>query len=428
MAGHSLPRRGVLQKHEARQAMTMLLPTVVIVLSVIAFPLLANFWISIKPISLGDLRPPKPIAREQVKIVATDSGKDAIVVRYRVRNSSRKTPLSDIVLHDTLAGLKITPVGTDDGDACRVAKDIVCTLPSLAAGGRTLLLLTLQAVDIQAAAAALKKDKPSMSAEADAILLNATFSWKNYRALFRADDFWEVIKVSLIYTIGGTGGALLLGLFAALLMAQPFRGRAIWRGLLLFPYVAPVIAVAFTWVILFDPFSGTVNALLVNSGAVDEPISFFGVRAVPFALFGLTFNFPLALASVIAFECWRYFPLAFLFILARMQSLNADLDDAAAIDGASPLQKFYHIIMPQLIGIMSVMFLLRFIWTFNKFDDIFLLTGGASGTRTLVVNVYEQAFALSNIGAGAAAAVVVFFVLMFCCLLYFRFAPKGEGW
>jgi len=98
------------------------------------------------------------------------------------------------------------------------------------------------------------------------------------------------------------------------------------------------------------------------------------------------------------------------------------------MDGATPFQKFWHVVMPQLVGILSVMFLLRFIWTFNKFDDIFLLTGGASGTRTLVVNVYEQAFAISNIGAGAAAAAVVFAVLLVCCAVYFRFAPKGEGW
>jgi hypothetical protein len=90
--------------------------------------------------------------------------------------------------------------------------------------------------------------------------------------------------------------------------------------------------------------------------------------------------------------------------------------EAAEMDGASPFQKFWYLSLPQLLGILSVLFLLRFIWTFNKFDDIFLLTGGNAGTRTLTVNVYEQAFALSNIGAGAAVAVVIF-----ACLLLFSF-------
>ena len=72
------------------------------------------------------------------------------------------------------------------------------------------------------------------------------------------------------------------------------------------------------------------------------------------------------------------------------------------MDGASPFQQFWYLSMPMLLGILSVLFLLRFIWTFNKFDDIFLLTGGNAGTRTLTVNVYEQAFAISNIGAGCS--------------------------
>ena len=83
--------------------------------------------------------------------------------------------------------------------------------------------------------------------------------------------------------------------------------------------------------------------------------------------------------------------------------------------------------MPQLLGILSVLFLLRFIWTFNKFDDIFLLTGGNAGTRTLTVNVYEQAFAISNIGAGAAVAVIIFCCLLLFSIFFFRFISREEG-
>ena len=76
---------------------------------------------------------------------------------------------------------------------------------------------------------------------------------------------------------------------------------------------------------------------------------------------------------------------------------------------------------------MAVLFLLRFIWTFNKFDDIFLLTGGNAGTRTLTVQVYEQAFALNNLGAGAAVAVLVFVLLAVFATIYFRAMPEEEG-
>jgi multiple sugar transport system permease protein len=233
--------------------------------------------------------------------------------------------------------------------------------------------------------------------------------------------------VSLAYTVFGTAGALIMGLFAALLLNEAFKGRAFLRGLFLFPYVAPVIAVAYTWVTLLDPNSGTLNAILIQMGAVETPINFLGQRYAEFSLLGIPIKFPVALTTVIAFEAWRYFPLAFLFILARMQSIGTDMYEAAEMDGASPFQQFWYLSLPQLAAILAILFLLRFIWTFNKFDDIFLLTGGAAGTRTLTVNVYEQAIGLSNIGAGAAVAVVVFAVLLTFALIFFKFSPKEEG-
>ena len=130
---------------------------------------------------------------------------------------------------------------------------------------------------------------------------------------------------------------------------------------------------------------------------------------------------------VILFEIWRYFPLSFLFILARMQSIPKDVYEAAEMDGASPLQQFWFLSLPNIVGILAILFLLRFIWTFNKFDDIFLLTGGNAGTRTLTVNVYEQAFAVSNLGAGAAVASVVFVILLGVSGVFIYFSPKDHG-
>ena len=233
-----------------------------------------------------------------------------------------------------------------------------------------------------------------------------------------------MLKVSVYYTVFGTAGALVVGLFAAQIMKRSFPGRSLVRGLLLFPYVAPVIAVAFSWVVLFDPFSGIVNAMLVQTNITDNPINFFGQRSIVVDFFGFSFGLPLALTMVIIFEIWRYFPLAFLFILARMQSIPSDIYEAAEIDGATPLQQFWFLSMPFIAGILAILFLLRFIWTFNKFDDIFLLTGGNAGTRTLTVSVYEQAFAISNLGAGAAVAVVIFVLLLIFAIIFIRFAPK----
>ena len=304
-------------------------------------------------------------------------------------------------------------------------KELICDLNKVSSKSSGKIILKIHKNDQwQKNLDNLKKTKPLVSFRSKNVLTSFEFSTENFKKVFSATEFFEVLKVSFYYTIFGTAGALLVGLFAAQILQKSFKGRSLVRGLLLFPYVSPVIAVAFAWVILFDPFSGIINSMLVQMNVIDKPINFFGQKYADIIIFGYLFKFPLALSMVIAFEIWRYFPLSFLFILARMQSFPEEVYDAAKIDGASPFQQFYYISLPFLIGIMSILFLLRFIWTFNKFDDIFLLTGGNAGTRTFTVNVYEQAFAISNLGAGAAVAVVIFVFLLTFSLLFMKYSKK----
>ncbi len=414
-----------MQRREMWLAYLMLAPTFAIILVIVAGPLLANFWISVKPVRLGDLRPPTVLVNERLRGSPKAAG-DSATLEYRLRNSSRDEEIRNVTLKDEVPdGFTVT--GLPDGCALD-GPALTCTIGTVEPGWSD--RLRLEGTVSEAFLAADRPERasePAISGEADNVLTNFEFTFENFSRIFSAAEFWSVLRVTFYYTIFGTGGALVLGLFAAQLLNTAFIGRGFLRGLFLFPYVSPVIAVAFTWVVLFDPFSGTLNALLTKMGVVADPINFFGQRAVEFSFLGIPMEFPLALSTVIAFEAWRYFPLSFLFILARMQSINTDMYEAAEMDGATPLQQFWYLSLPQLMGILSVLFLLRFIWTFNKFDDIFLLTGGNAGTRTLTVDVYEQGFALSNLGAGAAVAVVVFVVLVTFATLFIRFSPKEEG-
>jgi len=419
--------RGPLSTGEMRLAYSMILPTLLIVMSIVLLPLLANFWISFKPVQLGDLRPPEVRANERMKPVPTASG-DVSEISYRLRNSSQQGSIDDVVLTDSLPdGLNID--GTLDSRCDFSNQVLTCNLGVYEAGKRETLIVPVIATNSYIDNPIKPRaSKPLLVGDSDNILTNTVFSLDNYRKIFSASEFWSVLRVSLYYTVFGTLGALLFGLFAAQLLNTKFPGRGILRGFFLFPYVAPVIAVAFAWVLLLDAGpGGTLNAILMKIGAADGPVNFLGQRAVPFTIFGFTLKFPVALTTVISFEVWRYFPLSFLFILARMQSMSSEQYEAAEMDGATPLQQFWYISLPQLAGILAVLFLLRFIWTFNKFDDIFLLTGGGAGTRTLTVDVYEQAFAVSNLGAGAAVAVVVFVVLLCSALLFFKYSPQDDG-
>ncbi|MEM6406819.1 MAG: sugar ABC transporter permease [Pseudomonadota bacterium] len=417
---------GPLAKREMRFAYSLLLPTFLVVLSVVLFPLLANFWIAFKPIQLGDLRTPSVLVNERLMDKLETVGAEGDI-RYRVRNSSRKSDIEDIVMTDTVpASLTILSV---DERCLQDGQNLTCDLGDYEGGKR-------EDIIVRVAATQAFVDTPDNIKDSDPVftfvpenaLLSGDFTFENFSKLFNSSDFWPVLWASLYYTIFGTLGALVMGLFAAQLLNLSFRGRSVLRGLFLSPYVAPVIAVAFAWVLLLDAGpGGTLNALLQQLGVIEAPINFLGTRAVTLDFGLFTFDFPVALTVVILFEVWRYFPLAFLFILARMQSMSTDIYEAAEIDGATPIQQFWYISLPQLMGILAVLFLLRFIWTFNKFDDIFLLTGGAAGTRTLTVNVYEQAFAVSNLGAGAAVAVVVFAVLLFFALIFFKFSPEDDA-
>jgi multiple sugar transport system permease protein len=403
---------GPLARKEARLAWGLLLPTLLAVSLVVILPLLSVFWISFKPVGLADLRPPSPVVREDLRGKPAAAGDEA-TVRYRLRNSSQDKMISGVMLTDAWPdGLTVQELDP----RCEIAGGTLsCDFGDWEGGYRERLMIPViveqaffdAGLDVDASEAVL-------TGKAENILTNTEFTLENFARIFDGDEFWSVLGVTLFYTVFGTIGALVMGLFAAMLLNRSFRGQGILRGLYLFPYVAPVIAVAFSWILLFDPFSGSANALLLQMGVTSEAINFFGER-------------PLALIMVTLFEIWRYFPLSFLFILARMQSIDTDMYEAADMDGASPFQKFWYLSVPQLLGILSVLFLLRFIWTFNKFDDIFLLTGGNAGTRTLTVNVYEQAFAVSNIGAGAAVAVVIFLCLLVFSGFFFKFMAKEEG-
>jgi len=237
--------------------------------------------------------------------------------------------------------------------------------------------------------------------------------WENYQKVF--DDFafkfqgmqsWGAAVTSIVYSFAGTALTLLVGLIAALLLNRPFRGRGLARAIFLFPYVAPVVSIAFVWRWLLDPRpSGVLNDILMRLHIIDLPMAYLSQRG-------------LALLLVIFFEAWRYFPFAMLMILARLQAIDTTLYEAAEVDGANAIKKFWFITLPELRYVLGAIFLLRLMWTFNKFDDIFLLTGGGFGTKVLPVLTYEFSFRLFDFGRGAATAMILLAILVVFITLY----------
>ena len=243
-------------------------------------------------------------------------------------------------------------------------------------------------------------------------------SLDNYRKV-TSGDFRGLLLRTFVYAAAGTTVAMALGLWAALVVRQAFRGRRLVRGLLLFPYVVPVVAAALLWRTMLNPQYGIVNSWLESLGG--QPVNF--LLQSDGELFG--FKVPLAFTVVVLFEGWRSFPFAFLFILARLQAIPAELEEAAVIDGATPLQRFRYVLMPELKAVFATIFLLRFIWTFNAFDEVYLLTAGAANTELVSIEVVNWLFGRLDVGAAAALSIVLAVTLGITLAVYFRwFYPK----
>jgi multiple sugar transport system permease protein len=252
------------------------------------------------------------------------------------------------------------------------------------------------------------------------------YTLRNYDLLLSSEGFLDAARVTLLYSVLGTAGAILLGLTAALLVRTHFRGRGLVRGVMLLPWVAPVVAITFIWQVLLSPQLGFVNAVGTDILGWNSPIPFLSQEKGTISLFGLSVGVPTALLAVIVFESWKSFPFAFLFILARLQAVAPDLEDAARVDGATPTQVFRYIILPQLAGVIALIAVLRFIFTFNAFDEIYLLTGGGAGTEVLATQVYSFLTARNDVGASAAVAMFMAAVLTVLLVVYLRFFGERE--
>ena len=231
---------------------------------------------------------------------------------------------------------------------------------------------------------------------------------------FQGLQNWGAAVTSIIYSFTATTLTVVVGLIASLLLNQNFKGRGLVRAVFLFPYIAPIVSVAFVWRWILDPRpSGVVNDILMNMGLIELPMAYLSTRG-------------LALLLVIIFEAWRYFPFAMLMILARLQAIDSTLYEAAEVDGAGRWALFTNITLPELRYVLGAIFLLRLMWTFNKFDDIFLLTGGGFGTKVLPVLTYEFSFRLYDFGRGAATAMILLVILVVFMAVYIGVVMRNK--
>ncbi|ACQ78571.1 binding-protein-dependent transport systems inner membrane component [Beutenbergia cavernae DSM 12333] len=249
------------------------------------------------------------------------------------------------------------------------------------------------------------------------------FDLEAFLSTFRRDGFWDSLRATLVFASLTAIGSVALGVAVALALRTPFRGRAIVRGLILMPYVLPVVAAAQTWRTLLNTQYGFVNEFGMRFLGWDGPIAFLTTPSA--SVLGV--EVPLALLSVVLVQIWGTFPLAFLFATARLHAVPGDLEEAASLDGAGAWQRIRYVVLPELSGVIGLLLLLRFIWTFQTFNEVYLLTGGAAGTQVLGVRVYNELIGRADIGSASGVGVAITVMLAGFIALYLILARRrGE--
>lgn len=238
----------------------------------------------------------------------------------------------------------------------------------------------------------------------------------NYRALLAGGEFWVSLRNNLIWTAGTLFLQIVFGVGMALVLHQNIWFRSLARSLILFPYFISTVVAVLVWRWLFNDLYGILNHLFLVAGLIDMPVDYLG-------------SMPNAMLSVILVGAWKYFPFVVIAVLARLQTIPDPLYEAARIDGAGPVARFFDVTLPQLRDVLVVIVMLRAIWDFKEFDLIYLLTGGGPviATQTLPLLVYKEAFALNRMGMAAAYAVVMMLIMLAFMIVYIRRTrQKGE--
>lgn len=233
----------------------------------------------------------------------------------------------------------------------------------------------------------------------------------NYRELLTGDQyssvFWQSVRVSFIYTAVSVALKLIIGMLMALMVNEQFRGRMVVRALLFLPWATPTIIVALTWRWILD---GSINGL-INLFRVD----YLGATT----LIQFLSDPSKALWAVIIAVTWQGTPFYTMMLLAGLQAIPREHYEAAALDGAGPMQRFRDITLPGLVPAITITVLLSTIWTANSINFIYAMTRGGPSNATMTFPML--AFEIGIAGArqlGLAAAVSVLFFPIFIIAIY----------
>ncbi|MBQ3789918.1 MAG: sugar ABC transporter permease [Lachnospiraceae bacterium] len=235
---------------------------------------------------------------------------------------------------------------------------------------------------------------------------------QNFVSLFTNDRFTAALKNTIVYSLFTVPFTLIVALGLAILLNQKIKARTFFRTVTFFPYVASLVAVAAVWNMLFTPAKGgLMNQLLMNV---------FNMQPLKWAASPKT-----VMLTIVLFSIWKNMGYYMVIYLAGLQGISEDLYEAAALDGAGSLQKFWYVTLPQLKPTTFFVTIMLTISCFKIYDIVYMLAGGSNGVVNksaivLVYYIYEEAFRNWKLGSASAAALVLFAIVLVVTLIQFR--------
>jgi ABC-type sugar transport system permease subunit len=233
----------------------------------------------------------------------------------------------------------------------------------------------------------------------------------NYVAIFTKPEIFHVFVVSLYY-LGASVLQIAIALYFATVLSFRTRFRNLFKGILFFPYLINGVAIAFVFLFFFQP-GGTLDSVLGAVGLGELSKQWLGDPDL--------INYSLAGTSV-----WRYVGLNFVLFLGAIQSIPGELYEAADLDGANSWQKFRYLILPGIKRIISLSFILAIAGSLSAFEIPFIMTSGANGSATFVIQTVQTAFTFRHVGLASAMAVVLLIIVLIVSWIQRRIVPDEE--
>ena len=231
----------------------------------------------------------------------------------------------------------------------------------------------------------------------------------NYVRFISSSSFWPAVATTLIIVGGVLFITVVIGILLALLLDQPLWGQGVVRILVIAPFFVMPTVSGLVWKNMFmDPVNGFFAHMWRAFGA--EPIQWLSQASLP---------------SLVMIVSWQWLPFATLILLTAIQSLDSEQLDAAEMDGAKPLRRFWHIILPHLARAITVVVLIQTIFLLSIFAEIFVTTAGAFGTKTLTYLIFQRVLESQNVGLGSAGGVYAIILANIVAIFLMRIVGKN---